>query len=302
MPTPPRACYIDATLSPPRPRLFKAIAVLGMLIGGLGAVNAVTGVSVLSRGEAISLNQLGLEYRTDQEALIARRMQEAAERVYERNRKISGALTIANALLSSLLFVASTSITWRRPWAHALMVQAAIGCALYELPATAHQLRLTFQMMRAQERFLPSYLAALAEPSPPDAVAFASSMFLLVMLAYILGMATLRLCTTACPSATCGAATCGAGSARRIPRSEGQRAQTCAVPCPLQSWSCRQPQCPPTQMPVPLQSESRVHPGRQKRAPSSASPSHAPMPAASQVEESRHTVTQVLRPPYGWHS
>ncbi|MBI2895619.1 MAG: hypothetical protein HYY06_18830 [Deltaproteobacteria bacterium] len=178
---------------PPRPRLFKALAILGVLIGGFGAVNAVGGVSELSRVQAAPLRPFGVEFRNDREAKVARQMRAAAERVVDRHRRVTSGLTIANGMLSALLFVTSIALSGRRSWARGLMVQAAIVCALYEVPAVAHRVRLDFGVMHAQEKHMPVYLDAIDEPSSPEAIMIATGSFMMIQLSYTVGMALLRL-------------------------------------------------------------------------------------------------------------
>jgi hypothetical protein len=180
-------------VEPPKPRLFRAIAFFGILLGAVGALSAVGNLTMLSRAERQPVEVPGLGPPTEAQAKVTRRMQERVERVIERHRPVSTALHLANAALSLLLLAGGLTLATGRTWAHGIMVQALAASVLYELPAAAHEIRLLYEKMLAMKRLFPELLAAQHVPALPEHVALASGGFLAAGVAITLGLAFLRL-------------------------------------------------------------------------------------------------------------
>jgi len=180
-------------VEPPKPRLFRAVAYLGILIGAVGALGAVGNLTVLARAEHEPPVIPGFESPTEAQAEVARKMQARVDRVIERHRPVSVALHLANAALSILLLAGGLMLATGRAWAHALMVQALAASALYELPAVAHDIRLLYEKMLAMKRLFPELLRVQNLPASPEQVALAGGGFLIVGAAFTVGFALLRL-------------------------------------------------------------------------------------------------------------
>lgn len=180
-------------MEPPKPRLFRAIAFFGILLGVVGALGAVGNLTMLSRQEHQPLEIPGLGPPTEAQARVTRKMQARFERVTERHRSVSAALHLANAALSLLLLAGGLTLATGRTWAHGLMVQALAASVLYEVPAAAHEIRLLYERMLAMKSLFPELLAAQDVPPLPDQVALASGGFLAVGVGITLGLAGVRL-------------------------------------------------------------------------------------------------------------
>ena len=177
---------------PPKPRLFKAIAILGMLLGTLGTVNAVTNLTMLSREDRLPLDMLGFEPKTEAEAQVTRKMQRNVQRVIERHRAVSVGLHATNAVLSLLLLAGSVTLASGRLWAHSITVQALAASGLYELPASAHEIRLVYEKIVVQRGLIPELLRATGQPPVADLTLTTRSLLMLGV-AVTVGMALLRL-------------------------------------------------------------------------------------------------------------
>jgi len=178
---------------PPKPRLFKAIAIVGVLLGSLGSANALGGLMTLSRADRLPLETFGFEPKTEAEAQVTRKLQLKVERVIERHRAVSVGLHATNGVLSLLLLVGSLTLASGRSWAQSITVQALAASGLYELPAAAHQIRLVYETMIAQRRLIPELLRAMGQPATVGDLAIATRSFLIVGVAVTVGMALLRL-------------------------------------------------------------------------------------------------------------
>jgi len=178
---------------PPKPRLFKAVAILGMLLGSLGTASAFGGLMSQSKVDRPSLEAFGLGPKTDEEARITRKLQQKIEHVLERHRGVTVGLHATNGVLSLLLLVGSLTIASGRAWAHSIMVQALVASGLYELPAAAHQIRLVYETMLAQRRLIPDLLRAAGQPATVDDLALTTGSFLVLGIAATVVMALLRL-------------------------------------------------------------------------------------------------------------
>jgi len=178
---------------PPRPGLFRVIAILGMLIGSLGLVGSIGRIMSLGKAERAEAGLLWFEPTTDQEAAVARRIQVRAQRVVDRHRSVTAGLAAANAAVSLLLLAGSLVLASGRSWARWLMVQGLIASAIYEVPAVVQEVRFAFEGMKAQQPLIPELLAAMRQPAPPDQVAMMSGWVLIAWIGMTLVLALLRL-------------------------------------------------------------------------------------------------------------
>lgn len=177
-------CYDVRAVPPPKPKLFRAITILGIMLGGLGVLNAIGGLTEQSRASQGTVAAL-FEPTTEEQAKITRKMQDRLERLVERHRGVVVGLHLANGALSLLLLVGALTIATGRTWAHALMMQALAASSLYEVPAAAHQIRLLYEARGALRRFLPEMARAggMAGSAPPDQVALVTVVMLMLLVA-----------------------------------------------------------------------------------------------------------------------
>lgn len=177
---------------PPKPKLFQAVALIGVMVGSMGALNAIGNLTLLSRSEYRVAATPGLEPQTEAEARVARRVRKKLEHVVERHRGMSVGLQLANAALSLLLLVGSLTLSSRRTWAHAVMLQALVASGLYELPAAAHDVWLSLEKMGALLK-LPELSEAAVMAPVHDTLALTEFGSLVVGLVMMLGLTALRL-------------------------------------------------------------------------------------------------------------
>ena len=190
-------CY-ETRVLPPKPKLFKAIAIVGMFLGLMGIGNAVTGLleqstAVPSASGERSIFEALLPAPTEGTARAARQLDQRMERVLERHRAVSVGLCAANGVLSLLLLAGALTLASGRPWAHWVMMQGLGASMLYELPAVAHQIRLAYEGMLVERRLLPELVRVPGQTLSPDDVAIVSGGALLFIVAVTIGLAALRL-------------------------------------------------------------------------------------------------------------
>jgi hypothetical protein len=180
-------------VEPPKPRLFRAIAFFGILIGAVGLLSSVNKLSALSRVERRELPPL-MGPPTEQHAAVMRKVQRRIEQVIDRHRPVTVGLELANAALSLLLLAGGLTLGTGRTWAHWIMLQGLAASALYELPATLHELRLDYETTQAMRRFFPDLLRAQSLPTGmPEDAALATTGVLAITITVTLAMTVLRV-------------------------------------------------------------------------------------------------------------
>lgn len=181
---------------PPKPKLFRAIAILAMMIGSYGTFDSLANLVAEARpvppSSAEDPRLLGFQPKTEADKDLARKVVRRMDRVQERHRAATIGLHAANAVLSVLLLGGALTLASRRSWAHWVMLQALAASALYELPAAVQKIRIYYDTLHAQHVLWPALLRDMGQPVPADSALMTGSAIIMAVVLTV-GMAILRL-------------------------------------------------------------------------------------------------------------